>query len=105
MFIGDSQTMTAESAVLGTPALRFNDLVGELSYLEDLEHNYGLTYGIKTADVNKLYEKLNELLLIPNLKTEWHTKREFMLTKKVDFAKWMLTFFNEYPNSVKASKS
>jgi predicted glycosyltransferase len=48
MYIGDSQTMTAEAAVLGTPAIRFNDFVGELSYLEELEYTFDLTYGIKT---------------------------------------------------------
>ncbi|MFI5142291.1 MAG: DUF354 domain-containing protein, partial [Bacteroidia bacterium] len=42
MYIGDSQTMTAEAAVLGTPAIRFNDFVGELSYLEELEHTFEL---------------------------------------------------------------
>jgi hypothetical protein len=102
MFIGDSQTMTAESAVLGTPALRFNDFVGELSYLEDLEHNYGLTYGIKTNDLDKLYQKLDELLNTPHLKQEWEKKRSFMLTKKSNFAKWMINFFQNYPNSIKS---
>ena len=45
MVIGDSQTMIAESAVLGTPAIRCNTFVGRLSYLEELEHKYELTYG------------------------------------------------------------
>jgi predicted glycosyltransferase len=102
MFIGDSQTMTAESAVLGTPALRFNDFVGELSYLEDLEHNYGLTYGIKTNELEKLYQKLDELLNTPNLKLEWEKKRSYMLTKKSNFAKWMIHFFQNYPTSIKS---
>ncbi len=35
--------MIAEAAVLGTPSIRFNDFVGKLGYLEDLEHKYGLT--------------------------------------------------------------
>ena len=50
MFIGDSQTMAAESAVLGTPSIRYNDFVGKLGYLEELEHKYGLTYGIRTTE-------------------------------------------------------
>ena len=62
MYIGDSQTMAAEAAVLGTPALRFNDFVGKLGYLEELEHKYGLTYGIKTSEPEKLYQKIEELL-------------------------------------------
>ena len=48
LYIGDSQTMAAEAAVLGTPSIRFNDFVGEISYLDELEHRYGLTYGIGT---------------------------------------------------------
>ena len=30
IFISDSQTMTAEAAVLGTPSIRYNDFVGRL---------------------------------------------------------------------------
>ena len=30
IYIGDSQTMAAEAAVLGTPSIRFNDFVGKL---------------------------------------------------------------------------
>ena len=46
MFIGDSQTMTAEAAVLGTPALRLNNFVGKLGYLNELERKFNLTYGL-----------------------------------------------------------
>ncbi len=89
MYIGDSQTMTAEAAVLGTPAIRFNDFVGELSYLEELEHTYGLTYGIKTTDPEKLISKTKELVETENLKKNWAIKREHMLTKTIDFADFM----------------
>ena len=68
IYIGDSQTMTAEAAVLGTPALRFNDFVGKLSYLEELEHKYELTYGIKTSEPEKLYEKIREILKMKLMK-------------------------------------
>lgn len=95
MFIGDSQTMTAEAAVLGTPAVRFNDFVGELSYLEDLEHTYGLTYGIRTADAEKLPLKIKELLAIPDLKKEWEVRRTKMLQDKCNFAFWMQQFLEK----------
>jgi predicted glycosyltransferase len=100
MFIGDSQTMTAESAVLGTPALRFNDFVGELSYLEELEHVYGLTYGFKTNNVNAFYEKLDKLLTDPKLKEKFAERKKIMLSSKINFAKWMIQFMNDYPNSI-----
>jgi predicted glycosyltransferase len=89
MYIGDSQTMTAEAAVLGTPAIRFNDFVGELSYLEELEHTFDLTYGIKTNCPEKLVEKVNELLHIPDLKQEWQKKRQNMLKERIDFSDFM----------------
>jgi uncharacterized protein len=95
MFIGDSQTMTAEAAVLGTPAVRFNDFVGELGYLEDLERTYGLTYGIRTKDAALLPVKIKELLQVPDLKREWNLRREKMLAAKCNFAQWMLRFLEK----------
>ena len=89
MYIGDSQTMTAEAAVLGTPAIRFNDFVGELSYLEELEHTFNLTYGIKTNHPEKLLDKVNELLQAPDLKKEWRNRRQKMLKERIDFAEFM----------------
>jgi hypothetical protein len=89
MYIGDSQTMTAEAAVLGTPAIRFNDFVGELSYLEELEHLFNLTYGIKTNHPEQLLQKVNELLQSSNLKQYWQSKRQKMLTERIDFADFM----------------
>lgn len=95
MYIGDSQTMTAEAAVLGTPAIRFNDFVGELAYLEELERAYQLTYGIKTTEPEKLISKVKELVETPDLKTEWHVRRQKMLTKSIDFSEFMTTLLEK----------
>ena len=89
MYIGDSQTMTAEAALLGTPAIRFNDFVGELSYLEELEHKFHLTYGIKTNHSEKLLEKVKELLNTPDLKQSWQSKRALMLNECIDMSAFM----------------
>ena len=51
MYIGDSQTMAAEAGVLGTPFVRFNDFVGRIGYLRELEDVYNLGYGVKTPDI------------------------------------------------------
>jgi len=99
MYIGDSQTMAAEAAVLGTPSLRFNDFVGKLSYLEELEHTYGLTYGIKTDQPQKLLDKIEELLANPNLKEEWQEKRKKMLADKIDVTSFMVWLIENYPAS------
>jgi len=104
LYIGDSQTMTAEAAVLGIPSIRFNDFVGKLSYLEELEHKYGLTYGIKTSEPEKLLEKIDELISYPNIKEEWQKRRAKMLADKIDVTAFMVWFIENYPNSVKVMK-
>ncbi|HNQ61375.1 MAG TPA: DUF354 domain-containing protein [Bacteroidia bacterium] len=94
LFIGDSQTMTAEAAVLGTPAIRYNDFVGELSYLEDLEKNYQLTTGVLTKDVERLFLVVDQYLSQDDLKKVWADRRQHMLDQKSDFSKninWLLS--------------
>jgi len=104
IYIGDSQTMAAEAAVLGTPSLRFNDFIGKLGYLDELEHKYGLTHGIKTTEPKKLYGKIKELLNTPNLKQEWQKRRRKMLSEKIDVSSFMVWFIENYPESVKIMK-
>jgi hypothetical protein len=95
MYIGDSQTMTAEAAVLGTPAIRFNDFVGKLSYLEELEHKFNLTYGIKTSEPEKLFETVSRLLNTPDLKQVWALRREEMLRQRINLAEFMNKLVDE----------
>ena len=104
LVIGDSQTMIAEAAVLGTPSIRFNDFVGKLGYLEELEYKYGLTCGIKTSEPEKLLAKVEELLSYPNIKVEWAQKKEKMLQEKIDVTAFMVWFIENYPKSLKISK-
>lgn len=105
MYIGDSQTMAAEAAVLGTPSIRFNDFVGKLGYLEDLEHKYGLTYGFKTSKPENLFNKIEELLRIPSLTEEWQKRQKKMLKDKIDVTAFMVWFIGNYPNSAKIMKN
>ena len=104
MYIGDSQTMTAEAAVLGTPALRFNDFVGRISYLEELETKYRLTFGVKTNNADKLYDKIRQLVALPNLKAEWQNRRRKMLSEKIDVAAFMTWLIENYPSSIDVIK-
>ena len=104
MFLGDSQTMTSEAAVLGTPAIRCNDFVGRISYLEEEEHKYNLTYGFKPNDFNNMVKKIKYLLEIPNLKQEWQKRRDRMLKDKIDVTAFMVWFVENYPESVQVMK-
>ena len=99
MFLGDSQTMTSEAAVLGTPAIRCNSLVGSISYLEEEEKKYGLTYGFMPEDFRELLNKVNDLLNMDNLKEEWETRRQKMLSDKIDVTAFIVWFVENYPDS------
>ena len=104
LYIGDSQTMAAEAAVLGTPSIRFNDFVGKLGYLEELEHKYGLTFGIKTSEPERLLQKVGELLNTPMLKEKWQKRRQKMLSEKIDVTAFMVWLIENYPESVEVMR-
>lgn len=101
MLVGDSQTMTSEAAVLGTPAIRCNTFVGRIHYLEEEEHKYGLTYGFRPEQSEAMFTKIDELLSIPNLKEEWQSRRQRMLSEKIDYAPFLAWFIENYPESQK----
>ena len=104
LYIGDSQTMTSEAAVLGVPALRCNTFVGRISYLEEEEHKYDLTYGFTPDQFDLLIEKLEMMLANPNLKNEWETKRQKMLKDKIDVSAFFTWFIENYPDSKRIIK-
>jgi hypothetical protein len=99
LFVGDSQTMTSEAAVLGTPAIRCNTFVNRISYLEEEEHKYGLTFGFRPDNFNALVKKVHELLNLPNLKEQWQIRRLKMLADKIDVTAFMVWFVENYPES------
>lgn len=101
MLIGDSQTMTSEAAVLGVPSIRSNSFVGRISYLEEEEHKYGLTFGFRPDQSDKMFEKINELLKYSNLKEKWQEKRKKLLADKIDVTAFMVWFIQHYPESVR----
>ena len=100
IYIGDSQTMAAEAGVLGVPFVRFNDFVGRIGYLYELENKYRLGFGIKTSDEEKLIPTIKELLVTPDLKEEWQKRREKMLEDKIDVAGFLTYLIEDYPESI-----
>jgi len=99
MLIGDSQTMTSEAAVLGTPSIRCNSFVGRISYLEEEEHKYGLTYGFLPDNYSQMQAKIESLLSMNDLKQQWAEKRQIMLNDKIDVTAFQLWFIENYPQS------
>ena len=101
MLIGDSQTMTSEAAVLGTPSIRSNSFVGRIEYLEEEEHKYKLTYGFLPDQAEAMFHKIEELLAMPDLKSEWQKRRQVMLKDKIDVTAFYVWFIENYPESAK----
>lgn len=124
LYIGDSQTMAAEAGVLGTPFVRFNDFVGRIGYLRELEDVYQLGYGIhatpltddstirrndgspQPSGVNALYDAVAALVAMPaeERKALYTERREKMLSEKIDYAKFLTWFIENYPQSQQQTK-
>lgn len=99
LYMGDSQTMAAEAGVLGVPFVRFNDFVGRIGYLRELEDVYQLGYGIKTTEVDRLYETVESLIQMPDRKAVFQARRAKMLSAKIDLAAFLSWFIENYPDS------
>jgi hypothetical protein len=100
LYIGDSQTMAAEAGVLGTPFIRFNDFVGRIGYLNEIENKYKLGIGIKTSETAKLLQTVEEMAQNEQLKDEIKFRRLEMLSEKIDVAQFLSWFIEQYPESV-----
>lgn len=104
MVIGDSQTMIAEAAVLGTPAIRFNDFVGKLGYLNELEQRYGLAFGFSTTEKERFLTKVDDLLMSEDLKNIWLKKLNKLYKDKINVSDFFLWFLENYPHSLDIMK-
>ena len=100
LFIGDSQTMTSEAALLGTPAFRCNDFVGKIGVMDEKETKYGLSFNYLPKDFASMYAKLARVISEDNFKKKFKEKRRKMLSDKIDLSKFMTWLFENYPNSI-----
>lgn len=125
LYIGDSQTMAAEAGVLGVPFVRYNDFVGRIGYLRELEDKYELGYGIhvtvlsadsdirrndgtlQPSGVEELYKRVEALVAMPSAerKALFQSRRQSMLSDKVDCAKFLTWFIENYPQSADQTRN
>lgn len=124
LYIGDSQTMAAEAGILGVPFVRFNDFVGRIGYLRELEEKYELGYGVHASElpedspirmmdgkvqpsgVEELYKAVERLVAIETKKRHevYAERRARMLEDRIDTVKFLTWFLEEYPASAKAAR-
>jgi len=101
MFLGDSQTMTSEASIIGTPAIKCNTLAGKLSVPNELENIYDLCYSFKAEQFELMLKQTQKLLGIKNLNQVWKNRRNRMLKEKIDVSGFMIWFIENYPQSFK----
>jgi uncharacterized protein len=99
LYVGDSQTMAAEAAVLGTPSVRFNDFVGEISYLDELETRYGLTVGVRTGERDRLLRIVEAMVSQAELKRLLGERRATLLSEKCDLSQFLHWYFQDVPGA------
>jgi len=99
LFIGDSQSMAVESALLGVPNIRFNDFIGKISILEELEGKYKLTKGISSQRPDLLLSEVNKILNDTSSKDRFAKRRMKMLKDKIDVTTFLVWFVENYPQS------
>ena len=104
LLISDSQSMSVEAAMLGTPSVRYNDFAGRISVLEELEKKYELTFAFPSKEPQKLCEKVESLLSTPNLRELFQQRRRDMLSEKIDVTAFFTWFIENYPESQKIMK-
>ena len=94
LFVGDSQTMTSEAAVLGVPALKCNSFAGRLSVPNMYEQHYGLCRAFPVEGFDDMLQEIDTLLSRPEeeIKAEWCKKRKRLLAEMCD----PVDFFVDY---------
>jgi len=99
LYIGDSQSMAIESSILGTPNIRFNNFVGRISVLNELENKYQLTKGIHSSEIAKLIDAVDLMTSNPNIFKQHEEKRAKLVQDKIDVTAFLVWFIENYPNS------
>jgi hypothetical protein len=99
MFIGDSTTMAAEAAVLGTPAVEFDEYFPRIRQMAELEGKYGLVHCFRTNQAEEFLGKVVELMKTPDIKEEYRKRRLKLLDDAIDVSAFLVWIYEEYPES------
>lgn len=101
LLVGDSQTVAAEAAVLGTPSLRVSSWTGRLAYLTELEKRYGLTFAYHPQSASELLSHVDRWLAEPSLRQSLAPQHARLLADKVDVAEWFVDYLENRAPRVK----
>ena len=99
LFVGDSQTMTSEAAILGIPAFKCNTFAHRLSVPNMLEDRYGLCHSYLPSEFGTMCESIRQTLATSpkELHDEWQRRRARFLDEQVDVTAFLVDFLENYP--------
>jgi uncharacterized protein len=87
--VGDSQTVTAEAAVLGTPAFHLSGFSGRIDYLRVLEERYGLVRSFRSSEEGGFLDSVKHATSdLPSLAARATEGRLRLLSENVDVTSW-----------------
>jgi uncharacterized protein len=100
LLITDSQAMTREAAVLGTPTVRSNHFVGvnDMPGFNILEKKYGLVYNFK--NLQDAYSTIM-YLSVQSKDSFKHLREHLVKDNNYDLNKLLLLLITNYPDSLK----
>lgn len=84
LYVGDSQTMATEAAILGTPTVRSNSFAGDgdMTNFVELEEEYDLMYSMPDEDL--AIAKVKELASDDDASQVWEEKRATLIEETTD---------------------
>jgi len=94
LYIGDSETMATEAALLGTPTIRANSHAddGQLGVFVQLEDR-GLVKSV--VDESEAHDRAVELATDPKAVDRWESRREALLDESIDLTEHLLDIIHE----------
>lgn len=96
LYVGDSQTMTSEAAVLGTLSIKCNTFSGRLSVPNLLEH-YGLCQSFTPDRFEEMCHHIETLLGDPSIKNTYAERRKKFLADHIDTSSYLTHFLEHLP--------
>lgn len=92
--MSDSQSMTAESALLGVPAVRVNDFVGRLSSLAELERR-GLAFGFGPGQAPEAIDLAARFALDDSARGQFQKAQDRYFQETPDPLPWLVALIED----------
>ena len=86
LFISDSQTMSLESALLGTPAIRVNTFKAKCSIINDVEFNHELIFSFFPNDIENILEYIDTFKENSLAYKRWKLRYDNFIKSKINFS-------------------